>query len=152
MHFQFLIKNKFGETEIISTIILVGVTIVAFTIILSGTSQWINISRYYDVEGVYERLVIEDVWFMPLHGNRVIRLAITNVGKTWIRIVTISIFKKDGNVLIKSFNPGLNLYVINELVSVDVFLDVPWTPKTVYRIEIITMRGNKFEGIYTSPG
>lgn len=145
------IKGKIGITPIISTIIITGAVIMAFSFILVFTNQWINISRYYDVEGVYERIVIEDVWFMPLQGNRVIRLAITNVGKIDVKIVMILIFKKDGNILVKSHNPELHLYVINEAVPVNIVLDSPWTPKTVYRIEIITLRGNKFEIICTSP-
>ncbi|MEM2538679.1 MAG: hypothetical protein QXE38_05155 [Candidatus Methanomethylicia archaeon] len=148
---MFSIKSKFGATPVISTVILVGAVIVAFSFVLVFKNQWIKVSRYYDVEGVYERIVIEDVWFMPLQNNRVIRLTITNVGKIDVKIVMILIFKKDGNILVKSYNSELDLYVIHEAVSIDLVLDTSWTPKTVYRIEIITLRGNKFEVVCTSP-
>ncbi|MEM2635142.1 MAG: hypothetical protein QW372_06725, partial [Nitrososphaerales archaeon] len=71
---MFPVKGRLGITPVVSTIILIGATIIAFSYILVFTNQWIKVSRYYDVEGVYERIVIEDVWFMPLQNNRVIRL------------------------------------------------------------------------------
>lgn len=148
---MFLFKSRRGITPVLSTIILVGATIISFSLILAFTNQWLKISRFYDVEGVYERIIIEDIWFSPLQGNRVIRLTVTNVGKIDVEIILISIFIKDNNALVKSYNPQVHLYVICEPVPIDIILDSPWTPNTTYRIEIVTSRWNRFEVICKSP-
>lgn len=143
-----LVRNEKAVAPVVASLILVVITVGAFSILMSVTTQWLSLQRTNEMQTISERLIIEDVWFLPSPNNRIIRLTVTNVGKVGLKIHIITV---NGSPLWEKTGGDMVSLEAGETATIDILLESKWIANTKYTIKIITERGNEFENIYTSP-
>lgn len=139
-------KSK-GISPIISALLLLAITVSVFSILLATIHWWLSDQRYYRMQAIRERLIIEDAWFMPPPKDTIIRLTFTNVGKTALAIRMVIV---NGRVMWGLKEEKVEIE-IGETRIIYVNLSSPWSPNTVYSIRVITERGNEIERIFSAP-
>jgi hypothetical protein len=91
-------------------------------------------------ETMSERFITEDVWFR----NSTISIYIRNVGKNSIQISTVYINSTRYFFTPTPFNLGIeNHGWLN--------ISCSWDSESVYRVDVITLRGNHAEDYYKAP-
>lgn len=141
-------RGKAAVSPVVSDVIMVFVTVAAFSILYGVSSQWMIIQRINEMQVIRERLIIEDAWFMPSPNNQTIRLVITNVGRIdakvkYVQVNNVELWKSGGGEPV-DVERGSS-------IAINVTLASSWVPDERYEITIITDRGNEFEAVFWSP-
>jgi hypothetical protein len=129
-------SNRHGITPVLSNLLLMVVAVAVMSIATTATYVITTNLR----ETMSERFVIEDVWF----ENSTIGIYIRNVGKNPIQISTVYINSTRYFFSPTPFNLGMeNHRWLN--------ISINWVSGSVYRIDVVTLRGNHAEDYYKAP-
>jgi len=137
-HLKFFVDKR-AITPVLSNLLLMVVAVAAMSI--AAATTYVITTNLRETMG--ERLIIEDVWFNNETGVNRISVYIRNTGKV---AITISAVYINGD-LAHSFTrlnlePGDHRW-LNITYS--------WESGGIYRIKIVTSRGNSIEDYFKAP-
>jgi len=130
-------------SPVVATVLLLALTVLAFSMIWEGVSSWISAQRGGMLQSIRERFVVEDVWFRVEAGDRtLVTVYIRNVGLADIEIDEISL---NGTVMDMWVN-GVQVDSVEIKVDAGVSIDLRadewrWKPGAVYQMTIVTRGG-----------
>jgi len=83
---------KRGVAPIISTMLLIVIVVIAFSILWQSIDTWLKWQRSTVIPSLEQRIVIEDVWFRTVDGKPIlITLYVRNIGGTVVNVTQVSI-------------------------------------------------------------
>lgn len=126
---------KRGLSPIVSTLLMLLVTVIAFSAVLGYANNFMTAQRANTLATIEERLVVEDIWF---HLNGTITIYVTNVGTAPLEITEIHI--NNENV---DFSPSplrLSMFEVGEAR-----FSFSWISGSTYSFTIITKGGYNIE-------
>jgi len=83
---------KRGVAPIISTMLLIVIVLIAFSILWQSIDAWLKWQRSTVIPSLKQRVVIEDVWFRTVDGKpTLITLYVRNIGDTVVNVTQVSI-------------------------------------------------------------
>ena len=130
-------------SPVVATVLLLALTVLAFSMIWEGVSSWISAQRGGMLQSIRERFVVEDVWFRVEAGDKtLVTVYIRNVGLADIEIDEISL---NGTVMDMWVN-GVQVDSVTIKVDAGVSIDLradgwSWQPGAVYQMIIVTRGG-----------
>lgn len=135
-----------ASSTIVSSLLLVVITIVGFSLISAFTNNWISLQRINEMETIRERLILDDAWFRSDPYS--IDLTVTNVGVIdvkirFIKVNEVKLVEWEGAELIEVEKDRSTLIVIP--------FETSWSTDTEYTVRITTDRGNVYEAVFWSP-
>ncbi|MEM4700749.1 MAG: hypothetical protein QXZ51_01220 [Candidatus Bathyarchaeia archaeon] len=138
MFLRFLMDRR-AVSPVLSNLLLMVVAVAAMSI--AAATTYVVTANLREVMG--ERFIIEDVWFNNETGVNRIGVYIRNTGKVAITVSAVYI----NSTLTQAF-ARLDLEIGSHG-----WLNItyPWESGSVYRIKIVTLRGNSVEGCYKAP-
>ncbi|MEM2445823.1 MAG: hypothetical protein QW734_04115 [Candidatus Bathyarchaeia archaeon] len=138
MFLRFLMDRR-AVSPVLSNLLLMVVAVAAMSI--AAATTYVVTANLREVMG--ERFIIEDVWFNNETGVNRIGVYIRNTGKVAITVSAVYI----NSTLTQAF-ARLDLEIGSHG-----WLNItyPWESGNVYRIKIVTLRGNSVEGYYKAP-
>ncbi|MEM1564364.1 MAG: hypothetical protein QXQ08_00080 [Candidatus Bathyarchaeia archaeon] len=138
MFLRFLMDRR-AVSPVLSNLLLMVVAVAAMSI--AAATTYVVTANLREVMG--ERFIIEDVWFNNETGVNRIGVYIRNTGKVAITVSAVYI----NSTLTQAF-ARLDLEIGSHG-----WLNItyPWESGSVYRIKIVTLRGNSVEGYYKAP-
>jgi flagellin-like protein len=128
-------KAKRGISPIVSSLLMLLVTVIAFSAVLGYTNNFMRAQRANTLATIKERLVVEDVWF---HLNGTITIYVTNVGTAPLEIEEIHI--NNENVDISPSPLKLSRFEVGEAR-----FSFSWISGSEYYFTIITKGGYYIE-------
>lgn len=124
-------KAKRGISPIVSSLLMLLVTVIAFSAVLSYANNFMTAQRANTLATIKERLVVEDIWFQ---SNGTITIYVTNVGTAPLEITEIHI--NNENV---DFNPSP--LELSRLEVGEATFSFSWISGSEYSFVIITKGG-----------
>lgn len=140
MHlFLRFLMDKRAISPVLSNLLLMVVAVAAMSI--AAATTYVVTANLREVMG--ERFILEDVWFNNETGVNRVSIYIRNTGKVAITVSAVYI----NNTPIYSF-ARLDLEIGSHG-----WLNItyPWENGGIYRIKIVTSRGNNIESCYKAP-
>lgn len=134
-------KERHGISTIVSSLLMLLITIIAFSTVLAYTNNFISAQRRTQLATIRERIVVEDIWFQL---NNTITIYITNVGTVPLKIIEIHI--NNENVV---FNPPTLRLGIFEIGPVQ--FSYGWISGSEYSFLVVTEGGYFVEVSATAP-
>lgn len=127
-----------GLEPIISALLMVVITVSAFSIAYMGTTAWIKNQKEGPLMRMQERLTVEDVWFkVDGTGKKYVCVYLRNVGKIEVILYDIMI---DGIHITERTPAKLTLPLELGGWMTAVF---PWTAGQTYEVKLLTDRGGE---------
>jgi len=144
-----LLGDRRGVSPIVADLMLLVITVAAFSLMYGTSNQWISLQRVNQMQTITERLVIEDAWFRSA-TPKYVNITMTNVGRIDLEVKYVQINGVSCTVLNSSDGSGVFPEVeIQETKYMNVYLD--WATGQDYTITVTTDRGNSFESVFVSP-
>ncbi|MCD6443620.1 hypothetical protein J7L70_01290 [Candidatus Bathyarchaeota archaeon] len=130
-------------SPVVATVLLLALTVLAFSMIWEGVSSWISAQRGGMLQSIRERFVVEDVWFRVENGDRaLVTVYIRNVGLTDIEIDDISLNGTTMDMWVNGVQVDSVTIKVDAGVSIDLRADGwSWQPGAVYQMIIVTRGG-----------
>ena len=135
------VEAKRGISPIVSSLLMLLVTVIAFSAVLGYTNSFISAQRANTLANIRERLVVEDIWFR-LNGT--ISIYIANVGTVPLQITEVLVNSE--NVDISPSSLKLSRFELGE-----VRFSFSWLSGGEYSFMIITKGGYYVEIPSTAP-
>jgi hypothetical protein len=129
-----ILRNRRGITPVLSNLLLMVIAVAAMSIAITAT--YVITDNLHDTMG--ERFVVEDVWFT----TEKISIYLRNVGKVSIKIAAVYVDHTPQSFTSLKLEAGKHGW-LNVTYS--------WDFNSVYRINIVTIRGAKVVDYYMSP-
>jgi len=129
-------KKSRGVEPIISALLLLVLTIFAFSITYMATTTWVSSQRVGPLLSLQERLVIEDVWFKTNATGKFICVYTRNVGKVDVEIYSMRVDR--------SVPPGIAPKKLFLEIRSGGWMNASfnWVVGTTYMVEVLTDRGS----------
>lgn len=136
--FRRLFMDRRAISPVLSNLLLMVVAVAAVSI--AAATTYVVTANLRETMG--ERFIVEDVWFNNETGVNRISIYVRNTGK--VPITISAVYVNDAPAGFLRFDLGLDSHG---------WLNVtyPWVSNGVYRIKIVTLRGNSFEDYYKAP-
>lgn len=130
-------------SPVVATVLLLALTVLAFSMIWEGVSSWISVQRSGMLQSIRERFVVEDIWFRLEDGDRtLVTIYVRNVGLTDIEIDEISLNGTVMDMWVNGVEVDAVRIRVDEEVSIDLRADGwSWRPGAVYQVVIVTRGG-----------
>jgi len=135
------VEAKRGISPIVSSLLMLLVTVIAFGVVLGYTNSFISAQRANTLANIRERLVVEDIWFR-LNGT--ISIYVANVGTVPLQITEVLVNSE--NVDISPSSLKLSRFELGE-----VRFSISWLSGSEYSFTIITKGGYHIEVPSTAP-
>jgi hypothetical protein len=138
LFWKFLLDKR-AVSPVLSNLLLMVVAVAAMSI--AAATTYVVTTNLRETMG--ERFIVEDVWFNNETGVNRISIYIRNTGKVSITISAVYI----NNVPAYSFTKldlGLGDHEWLNITH-------PWESGGIYRIKVVTSRGNNVEDYYKAP-
>jgi len=131
-----LFKDERGVSPIVSALLMIVITVAAFSITYAATNSWTSAQRSGQLLALQERLVVEDVWFKHNSSNSAICVYARNVGKVELEIYSLKV-----NEVVSTETTPTKLRLS---VGFGGWMNTTynWMTGTTYKIEILTDRGS----------
>jgi hypothetical protein len=137
-HLKFFVDKR-AITPVLSNLLLMVVAVAAMSI--AAATTYVITTNLRETMG--ERLIIEDVWFNNETGVNRISVYIRNIGKVAITISAVYINGDSAHSFTRlNLEPGDHRW-LNITYS--------WESGGIYRIKIVTSRGNSIEDYFKAP-
>ena len=137
-HLKFFVDKR-AITPVLSNLLLMVVAVAAMSI--AAATTYVITTNLRETMG--ERLIIEDVWFNNETGVNRISVYIRNTGKVAITISAVYINGDSAQSFTRlNLEPGDHRW-LNITYS--------WESGGIYRIKIVTSRGNSIEDYFKAP-
>jgi len=134
-----ILMDRWAISPVLSNLLLMVVAVAAMSI--AAATTYVVTTNLREIMG--ERFIVEDVWFNNETGVNRISMYVRNIGKVSITISAVYI----NNAPAHSFTRfDLELGDHGWLN-----ITYPWKSGGVYRIKIVTSRGNNVEDYYKAP-
>ncbi|MGB9683720.1 MAG: hypothetical protein ACPL1Z_02185 [Candidatus Bathyarchaeales archaeon] len=130
-----IFADKRAITPVLSNLLLMIVAVAAMSI--AATATYVITTNLRETMG--ERLIIEDVWFNNATGVNRISVYIRNIGKVPLTVSTVYINHT------RQYSLKLSLG-LDEHGWLNI--TYPWTPNSLYHVDIVTSRGTHVGGYY----
>ena len=147
MKLRFKKINDRGVEPIISALLMLVITVFAFSIIYMVTNTWISSQREGPLLRLQERLIIEDVWFMTNTTGKYVCVYIRNIGKIEVSLYSLLIagvtypYAPKRLTLPIGFGGWMNATVTGTNI---------WTIGQTYEIKVLTDRGGEMSTYATA--
>ncbi len=134
------LKRRRAVSPVVSALLMVTITVAAFTMIYAATDSWIRAQKRGALLMIKERVVIEDVWFMSNNTGKYICIYIRNIGKVEIGLYAGSLKINDATPSKVSFSSETLVVGVGGWINAS----FSWTVGTTYKISVLTERGSEF--------
>ena len=129
-----------GVSPVISALLLVVIVTFAFSYVAVSTQSWIVGQRRENLMEIQERLVIEDIWFRVVNGERsLITVSVRNAGEVYVVLILCTV--SSSGVPVNSESVGPFEVLPSNLVRFD--FSCAWAPGTIYEITIKSRKGSE---------
>lgn len=128
--------NQKAQSQIIETLLVLLITVVASTIVYSNLASSLNNQRLGPLQQVSERIAVEDIWF---HNSTGVKIYLRNTGTVDIKVTSVTVDSISLSIIPSSLtlNPNAGGWVNCTRTS-------SWTTGRYYEITIISDRGSRF--------
>lgn len=134
-------KAKRGISPIVSSLLMLLVTVIAFSAVLGYTNNFISAQRGNTLAYIQERPLVEDIWFR-LNGT--ISIYVANVGTVPLQVTEVLVNNENADI---SPSPlKLSRFELGE-----VRFSFSWLSGSEYSFTIITKGGYHIEVPSTAP-
>lgn len=149
MKLRFKKINGRGVEPIIAALLMLVITVFAFSLTYMATNTWISAQRSGPMMRLQERLVFEDVWFMTNATvmtnatGKYVCVYIRNIGKVEVTLYNLLIggatypYAPQRLTLPIGFGGWMNA-------------TFPWTVGTTYEVKVMTDRGGEMSTYATA--
>lgn len=137
-------KGNRGVSEIIAALLMIVITIAAFSLVIMTTNTWITAQRFGPILAMQERLTIETVWFNTNATGKYICIYSRNVGKVELSIYSLRV----NNVYPSGKAPTQLILPIGLAGWMNATYN--WSVDETYKVELFTDRGSVMV-TYASP-
>jgi len=135
---RFLVDKR-AVSPVLSNLLLMVVAVAAMSI--AAATTYVVTTNLREIMG--ERFIVEDVWFNNETGVNRISVYVRNTGKVAITISAVYINDAPAHSFTRlDLEPGDHGWLN---------VTYPWESGGIYRIKIVTSRGNSIEDYYKAP-
>lgn len=131
-----LFKDSRGVSPIVSTLLMIVITVSAFSIVYATTNSWISAQRSGQLLALQERLAVEDVWFKHDGAESAICVYTRNVGKVELEVYSLRV-NEVSQTQTTPTKLGLPIGFGGWMNT-----SYSWVSGTTYKIEVSTDRGS----------
>jgi len=139
-------RNRRGVEAAISAILMLVITVFAFTIVVASTLGYVNWQRTGPLMKLQERLSIEEVWFNSNSSGKYVSVYIRNTGINEIKLLSVQVLLGGG--VVASYYPVLpsgESAPITVPIGLGTWMNVTysWSAMQTYGIKVMTEKGNE---------
>jgi len=134
-----LLVDRHAVSPVLSNLLLMVVAVAAMSI--AAATTYVVTTNLREIMG--ERFIVEDVWFNNETGVNRISVYVRNTGK--VSIIISAVYINDA--------PTRSFTRLDLELGDHGWLNItyPWESGGIYRIKIVTSRGNSVEDYYRAP-
>ncbi len=130
-------SNKCAITPVLSSLLLTVVAVGAMA--LATTATYVITTNMKETMG--ERIIVEDLWFNP--SAETIEICVRNVGKIAIQVSAIYVNNTP------QFHNTFSILEVGTYQWINI--SCSWVPRSLYHIDIVTVRGSHAGGYSEAP-